>query len=144
MNCTKRSLIAAMLIWVFSISAHANCLGPKISEDEVKKLPGKVVVGELLKKFGEGCLAGMTAMTVQYQADAFKSGRSIWFWLSNEPEPATKMMQTNKGLTIGVLMAVAFDRASPEIKTVIWPLSFVGRTEDEIMEEAYFAKYRKK
>jgi hypothetical protein len=127
--------------YFFGGVVQAQCVGNTIDEAVVASQPDNLTLTDLIAKFGKGCFGGMTAMTYQFMG---ASGKPIWFWLKNEPEPAfavmQKSVQTQTPPNIGVLVAVKVEGLADGSDEIIWPKSLVGKSFNQVAHDAYFKK----
>lgn len=122
--------------------AQAQCNENTIDESVVASQPEELTLTDLVAKFGNGCLRGMTAMTYQFKGKS--SGKPIWFWLKNEPEPAfvavQKAIKTQTPPNIGVLMAVTVGGENDGSDSIIWPKTLVGKSANHVIHDTYYKK----
>lgn len=123
-----------------SLSSHAVCVPNTIDERRVSELPEELTLTDLVKLFGNGCLGGMTAVTYQFQGN---SGKPVWFWLKNNPEPAIVLIQRSIASEtppdIDVFIGVIVEGEGGE-DTIIWPASLVGTSSNQVLHAEYFKK----
>ncbi|WP_227429552.1 hypothetical protein [Psychrobacter sp. I-STPA6b] len=135
MNYLKILILASTFC---CISSYANCQRPIIEESVVKSLPEKVSTSELTKKFGEGCLSGMTAMTYQYQN---QNGEPIWFWLENKPVKAFDALQlsTYSKTPFDIQVSFATKTLNNGDHIVVYPEKFTDKKMEDMIEQTYFS-----
>lgn len=130
-----------LIFWAsLSLSSHAACVPNTIDERRVSELPEELTLTDLVKLFGNGCLGGMTAVTYQFQGN---SGKPVWFWLKNNPEPAIVLIQRSMASgtppDIEVFIGVIVEGEGRE-DTIIWPKSLIGISSNQVLHAEYFKK----
>ena len=118
---------------------NAECIKNTIDREIVAKQPEPMTLADVSQHFGQGCLGGMTAMTYQYSE---KTGKEIWFWLKNKPEPAFASFQKGVAGSIEVQMVVVFDKNKQGSEEIIWPRALAGQSYENALKDAYFSSSR--
>lgn len=131
----KLLLILALLITTSEL-ALAECTKVIVDAADISKHPEPMTLANAIENYGQGCLGGMTAMTYQYSD---KSGKKIWLWLKNTPEPAFSAVKNGRLGNIEVQMAVIFDAKVQDSEKIIWPKQLIGEPYDKAIKDAYFS-----
>ena len=127
-------------------TANANRVGALIDEDKLLEEKETLTLKEVVDKYGRGgCLGGQTVMTYQFRN---RAGDAVWFWLKNEPIPAGEAIQRAAPEVAGVEVLMIVRKSTSSVvsspEAIIWPKSLVGKSTDDVMDDAYFSKYRRK
>lgn len=138
MNGQRLSFSLFAFLALLSLHSHAACVPATIVEAQVSELPEELTLTDLVRLFGNGCLGGMTAVTYQFQGE---SGKPVWFWLKNDPEPAfsliRKSVESGTPPDIDVFIAVSVEGEGLD-DTIIWPGSLVGKPVMQVLHAEYF------